>query len=350
MPEPYFTLQWHITAKCDQHCQHCYMHDSPSYINEIKSELNYNDCIRIIDNFHDVFSTWGMPTRINFTGGDPLLREDIYDLIKYAHNKGITIGILGNPNHLDYDTALSLKNSGVSRYQLSIDGTEEIHDLLRGRKGLFKDTIRAIHILNGVGIPSVIMFTLSRQNKEDLQKVIRIVANEKVSVFDFARIVPIGLGRSLKDNMLNPQEYAQLLLEVLNTYRLLHNTQCYTQFGRKDHLWKLLYQDLGLLKPLPDDSETIFGGCGIGSSILTILADGTVYACRRLPITIGNVPEESIKDIFLNSVELNKMRQERNMMKCSKCDLLQFCRGCPAISYAIHGDYMASDPQCWKEV
>ncbi len=105
-----------------------------------------------------------------------------------------------------------------------------------------------------------------------------------------------------------------------------------------------------MLKPLPKDKEMIYNGCGIGSSILTVLADGTVYSCRRLPIQIGKVPEQSIKDIFINSPEHNKMRQVEKMQKCSKCELLQFCRGCPAVAYAIYGDYMAPDPQCWKEV
>lgn len=77
-----------------------------------------------------------MPTRINFTGGDPLLREDIFDLIGYARKKGILVGILGNPNHLDYETACKLKKLGVSRYQVSIDGLEDTHDRLRDREGL----------------------------------------------------------------------------------------------------------------------------------------------------------------------------------------------------------------------
>jgi len=150
--------------------------------------------------------------------------------------------------------------------------------------------------------------------------------------------------------MLTPQEYRGLLLKVLEEYKCLQENGCRTYFGRKDHLWRLLYQELGLLKPLPKKKETIYNGCGIGSSILTILADGTVYACRRLPVEIGKVPEQSIKEIFINSPEHNKMRQVEKMQKCSNCELMQFCRGCPAVAYATHGDYMASDPQCWKEV
>jgi len=347
---PHFTLQWHLTARCDQHCLHCYLYDSPTYERELKGELIYEDCCKIIDDFSDTFDNWGMPTRISFTGGDPLLREDIFDLIAHARGKGIGVGILGNPNHLDYETAKRLKDLGVSRYQVSIDGLEETHDRLRGRKGLFRDTIRAIHVLEDVGIPSVVMFTLSRENADELIGVIRTVAKEGVSIFDFARIVPIGAGKQLREQMLTPNEYRELLLKVLEEYRCLQENGCRTYFGRKDHLWRLLYQEVGLLKPLPKDKETIYNGCGIGSSILTVLADGTVYACRRLAVEIGKVPEQSIRDIFINSSEHNKMRRVEKMQKCGKCELIQFCRGCPAVAYGTYGDYMAPDPQCWKEV
>lgn len=347
--EPYFTLQWHLTARCDQNCIHCYLRDSSTYEHELKHELSYEDCIQIIEDFSRTFDDWGMPTRINFTGGDPLLRDDIYELIKYAREKGIVVGILGNPNHLDHDSAKKLKDLETSRYQLSIDGLAETHDRLRGRTGLFNDTIRAIHVLDEVGIPSVVMFTLSKENANDLTQVIHAVVREHVAIFDFARIVPIGSGKQLIEKMLSPKEYRALLLQVLEEYKCLQENGAQTYFGRKDHLWKLLYQDLGLFTPLPKKREMIYSGCGIGSSILTILADGTVYACRRLPVEIGRVPEQSIREIFISSFEHNKMRNIEHMQKCYKCNLFQFCRGCPAVAYGTYGDYFAPDPQCWKE-
>lgn len=348
--EPHFILQWHITAKCEQGCAHCYLYDSPTYERELKNELSHGDCLRIIDDFKQTFDKWGMPTRINFTGGDPLLRKDVFVLIEYAREKGILVGILGNPNYLDYSIAKKLKELGVIRYQISIDGLQNTHDKLRGRKGLFEDSIRALRILKEVGIPSVVMFTLSKINAHELIGVIRVVAEEEVSVFDFARLVPMGAGEGLKEQILKPKEYRNLLLKVLEEYRRLQEKGCQTYFGRKDHLWKLLYQELGLLRPLPKDRKTVYTGCGIGSTVLVVLADGTVYPCRRLPIELGKLPQQSIREIFINSSELNRMRQIEDMQKCKDCELIQFCRGCPAVSYAVYGDYMAPDPQCWKEV
>ena len=344
-----FVLQWHLTARCDQQCQHCYVSDSPTYLNELKNELDLNTCLRIIDDFSSTLIRWGVPGRINFTGGDPLLKKEIFDIIAYARKKDIAVGILGNPNHLDYGTALKLKELGVFRYQISIDGLEDTHDRLRCRKGAFKDAIKAVRILNEVDLPSVVMFTVSKENANELIDVIRLVAEEKVTIFDFARLTPIGSGKQLEKQLLTPMEYRRLLFNVLEEYRRLNEMGYKTLFGRKENLWTLLYSELGLLKPLPDNKDIIYSGCMVGCNILTILSDGTVLACRRLPVAIGKVPNQNLRDIFINSDELSHMRDINLMQKCSKCNLKQFCRGCKSVAYAVKGDYLAGDPQCWKE-
>lgn len=345
-----FTLQWHLTAKCDYHCQHCYMYDSSTYKQELENELEYKTCLKIIDDFYKSINHWGIPGRINFTGGDPLLKDRFFDILEYANGKRITTGILGNPTHLDYKTAKKLKEAGVSHFQISIDGMEETHDKLRGKKGSFKEAIRAIHILEDVAIPSVVMFTLSKINVNELISVINLVSKEGASGFDFARVVPIGKGINLKEQMLTPQEYRALLLRVIEEYKLLKESGFRTHFGRKETLWTLLYQELGLLKPLSNNKEIIYSGCSVGWGTMAILADGTVLACRRLPVVIGKVPRQSIRRIFVNSKVLNIMRDYASMRKCGKCELVQFCRGCPAVSYGASGDFRSEDPQCWMKM
>ena len=115
-----FTLQWHLTARCEQQCLHCYMREESTYEQELQNELSFEDCRKVIDDFSSTFATWGMSTQITFTGGDPLLRPDLFDLISYAAAKGSRIGILGNPNLLDYPTAKRLKRLGVSRYSIEL--------------------------------------------------------------------------------------------------------------------------------------------------------------------------------------------------------------------------------------
>lgn len=348
----YFTLQWHVTAKCEYGCKHCYMHDSPTYKNEITNELSIDDCLKVIDDFSNMLGAYNIPGRINFTGGDPLLKEGIFDLVNYATTKGIQVGFLGNPDKIDYKMAKRLKVTGIRSYQISLDGLEKTHDTLRGKKGAFRDALRALRILRNAGIPTIVMFTVSKANANDITGVIRVVAKERVSIFDFARLAPIGAGSDMSDQILSPLEYKQLLLDVFEEYRRLKEVGCNTYFGKKDHLWKLLYSELGLFR-FPRDfnsSDVIYSGCGIGVNLLVLLADGMVMPCRRLPIPIGNVQKESLRDIFIYSDKLNNMRKVNLLEKCRDCDLLRLCRGCPAVSYSTHGRWTAPDPQCWKEV
>jgi len=346
----YFTLQWHVTAKCPNACAHCYLkNESKEYKSEIRNELSFEDCIKVIDDFYSMTKSWNVGARINFTGGDPLLKEGIFDLMKYANSKGIAIGILGNGEYLNEDTVFRLKEAGVLDYQVSLDGMEETHDKLRYR-GSFKETLRGIKLLNQAGIISVVMFTLSRKNMDDLIPLINLVAEENVSIFDFSRLVPIGKGVQFKKDLINPYEYRELLVKVFEEHQRLEQYGCKTIFGRKEHLWRLLYQELGLFHPLPQNREIIFRGCAIGIHLIVVGADGTVYPCRRLPIKIGKVPNQSLRSIFINSPTLNEMRKVEKMEKCGRCELLQYCRGCPAVAWSVNGSFFAPDPQCWKEV
>jgi radical SAM protein with 4Fe4S-binding SPASM domain len=345
-----FLLQWHLTARCEERCRHCYMHDSPSYPSELRNELSHDDCLRVLDDFTRTVKGWGVEARINFSGGDPLLRKDLLPLIREAASRGFMVGILGNPHLLTEKTALELKEAGVSRYQLSLDGLEGTHDSLRGRKGAFRDALRAIRVLDKAGLPSVVMFTLSRLNASELVPVIRLCARQNVRVFDFARLVPTGTGKTLKDEMLGPGEYRELLLRVLEEYRRLEAAGCSTYFGRKENLWVLLYHELGLLPPLPGQKGTIYSGCSVGSRILTVLADGTVLSCRRLPVALGRVPRQSLREIFISSKNHRRLRSVEKMERCAGCRLLPFCRGCPAVAHGATGDFLAGDPQCWRVV
>lgn len=345
-----FVLQWHLTARCGERCKHCYMHDSPTYESEINNELTPSDCMAVLDDFERTVKAWEVDARINFSGGDPLLRKDLVEIVSSAHSRGFMVGLLGNPGLLTPEKAVELREAGVSRYQLSIDGLERTHDSIRGRKGAFRDAMRAIDIINEAGIPSVVMLTLSRLNASELIPVIRLCARKKVRVFDFARLVPTGSGKALGDQLLGPEEYRELLLRVLEEYLRLERSGCETYFGRKENLWTLLYHELGLLPPLPNGMDTVHSGCSVGYRIMTILSDGTVLACRRLPLIIGKVPGESLREIFIKSKNHGRLRAFQRMARCGKCSLLPFCRGCMAVAQGAKGDFLAGDPQCWRVV
>ena len=341
-----FILQWHVTARCNEDCQHCYARSSPDLSPQLEQELSVGEDLKVLDSFDRLLKGNGLLGRINITGGDPLLKDGVLDIIKAARSRGIKVGILGNPGLLDIDKALELKEAGVFRYQLSIDGLWETHDRLRGRLGHFDDTMEALKVLKEAGLPSVVMFTVSKENYKDLPAVARLAAEHDVKVFDFARLVPQGRGRSL--DMLAPTEFRELLVKMHDTYRDLEVEGFETYFGRKEALWTLLYTEKGLFEPPIGDGQ-VHSGCSAGSKVLTVLADGTVYPCRRLPMAVGKVPRDELSDILFNARAHTDLRDVSNFSKCRGCQLIPYCRGCPAVAFGSTGDPFAPDPQCWKE-
>ncbi len=340
-----FYAQWHITASCDQRCKQCYMFDSPTYKDEIKNQQDFQGFKKIFNNFLDFCHKLNVEPHIVFTGGDPLLHSECMLFFKYCFENKVPFSILGNPYHLNQKNVDLLKKYGITSYQMSLDGLEKTHDFFR-KKGSFNETIKKFNLLKENNIKSVCMFTLSKINKDELIPLINFI-NNKVDVFDFSRLVPTGSGSKLKDEMINSKEYRQLLLNILDQYLNFVETNTSTTFGRKDHLWKLLYSELGLLNIFPKE-DIVYDGCHAGITHITILSDGKILLCRRLPIILGNALYDSIYDVFIYNSKINKFRKVEKRKKCKNCELLRFCRGCPAIGWALTGDMFAEDPQCWK--
>ena len=140
------------------------------------------------------------------------------------------------------------------------------------------------------------------------------------------------------------------LAECDEKFRHYEARGCKTYFDRKDHLWTLYDYEAGRFV-IPDDAEDgkIYGGCNCGNAHLTILPSGDVYACRRVKDSrVGNALCEKLSDLWLNDME--GYREYSRFVKCSRCELLPYCRGCPAVAKGTYGDFYAPDPQCWKEV
>lgn len=258
---------------------------------------------------------------------------------------------MGNPFHITRSSARDLKKYGVNMYQISLDGLEKTHDYFR-KPGSFNETLRAYNILREEGIKPLCMFTLSKLNMHELIDVINLAAEYKLEAFDFDRLVPIGSGENLKEDMISPLEYKEFLIKVENEYERLRKKGCQTHFGYKDNLWGLVDHN-EVFKPenfgLPNDIE-LARGCLVGVSGLAILADGSAMACRRLPIILGKVPEQSIKDIFENSDVLKELRDMEKVDTCGTCDKFDDCKGCRAVAYGFSsGNYFSKDPQCWYE-
>ena len=250
---------------------------------------------------------------------------------------------MGNPFHITDDVAKRLKELGCRQYQMSLDGLRQTHDYFR-KPGSFDITLEKIRTLQDAGVRASIMSTVSKTNIDEIPELIDVVVRNNVGLFSFARYCPTSIEKSVQ---MSPQEYRELLEKVWQKYQDYNDSD--TVFTLKDHLWTLFLYEKGLYTIPPDlKDDVIYDGCNCGNSHLTILPNGDVFACRRMDSKVGNALTESIYDIFVN--KMDDYRRFEDFEKCSKCKLLRFCRGCPAVSYGTTHDMYSADPQCWMEI
>lgn len=342
----YFAFQWHITEACDQRCKHCYIYALGSHAKF--KEMRIEDMVTVIDNCLTFCKKAKRIPYLYITGGDPILHPQFWTLAKLLKIAGIRFAILGNPFHLTDDVCTKLYEYGCRKYQLSLDGQKETHDYIR-QPGSFDETLARIPMLQKAGIDVAIMTTVSRTNVTEIPELIDIVVENKADIFAFARYCP---GKNDSDLCCSPLEYRSLMEKCWDKFELYKDSN--TTFNLKDHLWTLFQYEKGLFHPedYPED-EYVYDGCNCGNCHMTILSDGSVYACRRMESQVGNALTEDLYDLFTGP-RYDAYRQYEKFEKCAKCELLRFCRGCPAVAYGYsagttgQGNMYAADPECWK--
>ena len=340
----YFAFQWHICDECDQRCKHCYIFAENRRIP--LASMDFEHMKKVVAACKEFCKGYGMVPYCYVTGGDPILNPHFWNLLHLVASMGFPMTIMGNPFHLTAQGCAEMKECGVRKYQLSLDGLEKTHDWFR-KRGSFKATLDAVPLINASGMDSVIMTTVSRQNYMELPGIIDAAVAAGASIFAFSRYVPTSCGKA--GSMLSPQEYRSTLLAADRKFRQYEKAGCRTWFSRKDHLWALLKYEQGEFSiPAGAKEGIMYGGCNCGNSHLTILPNGDVFACRRVANSkCGNIFTQSLDSIWKGRVE--HYRDFAAFSKCSRCELEPWCRGCPAVANGACGSFYAADPQCWKE-
>lgn len=370
MADKYFAFQWHITDECDQRCKHCYIFaegqagdargEQGSLLNAALSahshpalvSMNWEQMKTVFFNALEFCEHFDRLPYFYLTGGDPILHPHFWDLLGLMKEHDIPFTLMGNPFHLTAENLKKMKELGCDKYQMSIDGMEETHDWFR-KPGSFKTTLEKIRLINEAGITSVIMTTVSGTNIEEIPSVVDAVVDSEAQVYAFARYVPTsdGKGNEESDWYISPEDYRDFLEEIDRKYIDYESKGCKTYFNRKDHLWTLFEYEHGRFK-IPDDAEKgmIYGGCNCGNCHITILPTGDIFACRRVATSkVGNAFKDRLKDVWLNQ-KMEGFRDYEKFSKCAKCELLPYCRGCPAVAAGSNGgNFYAADPQCWKQ-
>lgn len=320
-------ISWNSTNQCHLSCPHCYR-DAGANLEE---ELNTAEAKKMLDqikaaNFHLMI----------FSGGEPLLRDDIFELMTYASEIGLR-PVLGTGGGLiDSETAVKLKKAGVLAAGISLDSVNpEKHNQFRGEDGLFNKVENAFKELKKVGIPFQTHMTVMDWNLDELEAVIDYSEQIGAKAAHIFFMVPTGRAAYIEESAISKKEYQKAIKRVMKKSEEVEievKPVCAPQFiAAADQL----------------DIETRFSnGCLAGVSYCIVNPVGDVQPCAYLDLQVGNVKEESFKSIWENSKILNEMRTLNWKGKCGSCKYSSSCRGCRARAYYFSGDYMSADPFC----
>lgn len=331
--EDEFYFQWHITERCNWSCKHCYQTGNGG------DDLPLPKLMEVLDKMEDAVNKWGKRATVSLTGGEPFLRkEDLYALMSRIDKSDsfLYYDILSNGSMISEKEAWGLAaHQKLRRVQVSLEGASaQTNDEIRG-SGTFDSVLTAIQNLRAQNIDVSVMMSITRKNKDEVPALVKVLGKMDVQTLTLERFIPEGHGIYMKDVVLDSNEVRDLYTEI---YKTAVN-------GSPVRI--LLYRPLFAL--VACDDPTVGALCSAGNNALSIMPDGTVYPCRRLPIPIGNVLTDGLYKIWYGSDVLWTLRNPENLKgKCRGCDLLHQCRGCRAIAYFLTGDYMGEDPQCWK--
>ena len=315
----FFTLQWHITHRCNLRCSHCYQDDYSAFSSRKSLEAVLNQYSRLLEEY-------GFKGYLNITGGEPLAHPDLFWLLEEAGNRGITTAVLTNGTLIGRREAAELKRLDVDYVQVSLDGLRETHDKIRG-EGSFDLAIRGIRELKAQGIYVTVAFTAQRENHKELGRLADFCNNLGADKLWFDRVV-IPKDEDKNNLSLSSKEYSALCRKASRL-----NRQGKISCARA-------------LQFISCKEKNIYS-CNAGSRLLAILADGTVMPCRRLPIEAGNVTQSELLTIYRESPELIKLRKSEIPEKCKPCKYAQSCRGgAKCIACAKSGRYDIPDPDC----
>jgi radical SAM protein with 4Fe4S-binding SPASM domain len=275
---------------------------------------------------------------LNVTGGEPFLREDIFDILGEARSRGFEIYLLTNGTLLDKERAHALSSLGVRGVQVSMEGPEEVHESIRG-KGSFDRSISGVKNLLDAGLRVTLNVTLSNLNARYIGDLLLLALSLGVQRLGFSRLVPSGRGMGLRKEGLKHWQlkdiYESLLSAALNGLEVVTGDPIASQMRAKAN---------------GDTGCTAHGGCAAGVAGLTLLPDGTMTPCRRLPIPIGNIRKDSLRQVWATSEVLGLLRDKAKYKgRCGRCQRWAQCRGCRAIAYAYSAnkDFLDEDPHCF---
>ena len=337
-------IAWEITRRCNLNCVHCRSSSGLEAVGH--PDFSIDEAHRVLDDI----ASYAKPVVV-LSGGEPLLRGDVFEIAAYGAEKGLRMCLATNGTLVTQEICAKIKQAGIRMVSLSLDGASAaVHDNFRNQPGAFDGTLNAARLFRENGIPFLINSSFTKRNQEEIPKIYALAKELGATAWYMFMIVPTGRGEDIMDELIAPEEYEKLLewhyeMEK-GEQELLVRPTCAPNYYRVV-LQKAKEQGDDFKRRSLQFSTGGAKGCLAGQLISLIDVDGNVLPCSYFPLNAGNIREKSFKEIWEDSPLFHDLRDFKAYKgRCGSCEYVNVCGGCRARAYAVTGDYMAEEPYC----
>jgi len=339
-------VAWEITRSCNLFCAHC---RGSATADTYKDELTTSECFRLIDQIVEV----GRPILI-LTGGEPLSRPDVFEIARYASDKGLRVVMGTNGTLITEEIAASLKEVPVSRVGISLDfPVADLQDKFRGQSGAFDAALRGIAHAREAGIEVQINSTVTRLNVDYLDDLLDLALELGAVAFHPFMLVPTGRGMGLREVELSPERYEETLNWIYERQKDLGDRIFFKPTDAPHYLRVMKQrqaedgQEMMSAAAGRHPGNTITRGCLAGTGFCFVSYQGKVKGCGYLDVEAGDIRKETFAQVWSSSPLFNELRDLSNIKgKCGACEYKRICGGCRARAYEATGDYLEAEPYC----
>lgn len=320
-------ISWNLTKKCNLRCPHCYLEAGK----KAEYELSTQECLGLVEEMKQLGTEM-----LILTGGEPLLRKDIFEIAQHASGQGIWVVMGTNGVLVTEKVAQKMIECGVKGVAISLDSIEaEKHNQFRGGPNSWEYSVRALKTCRAAGLQVLVQTTVMESNYDEIPQLIEFTRELGAWSFNLYFLVQTGRGQQMND--LSPRRtHAMLenLVELQDRYRpMLVRSKCAPQF-------KQIAYAMG-------QGGLESGGCMAGTEYCRITPEGNVTPCPYMPVVAGNVLEQRLTDIWHTSPVFQELRDLDQLQgRCGRCEFKELCGGCRCRAYAASGDYLQEDPAC----
>jgi radical SAM protein with 4Fe4S-binding SPASM domain len=331
---------WEMTAACNLRCIHCHASGGKPAPDELTTE----EAKRLLDQLAGVREFHMMA----FTGGEPLVRSDLFELLAYSQALGFTNTMATNATLIDDQVARDLRRYGMVIAAVSLDGFDaETHDYVRGQPGAFEAALQGMRALRRAGILLHVNITAMEYNLEQIEPLMALVDELGTGILLMYQLVPVGRGRGIEDAALDLGANERLIRFMAQAQR---TTRAIMEPVAGPQYWPFLLQQAGIEDgPLLRLGELVFHGCSAGRGFVYVKPNGEVWPCPFIEVSCGNVRQTPFSTIWTSSPVFKDLRERETRLRdrCGECSYRRLCGGCRGRSWAVTGDYLAEDPSCF---